>query len=79
MPDAEGDRVRHGAVDDATGVASVLELARSFAAGPRPQRSLYFIAWTAEEKGLLGSTYYAAHPLVPLATDPPPDIRANLK
>lgn len=68
VPDAEGDRVRHGAVDDATGVASVLELARSFAAGPRPQRSLYFIAWTAEEKGLLGSTYYAAHPLVPLAT-----------
>lgn len=68
VPDAEGDRVRHGAVDDATGVASVLELARSFAAGPRPQRSLYFIAWTAEEKGLLGSAYYAAHPLVPLAT-----------
>ena len=68
VPDAGGDRVRHGAVDDATGVASVLELARSFAAGPRPQRSLYFIAWTAEEKGLLGSTYYAAHPLVPLAT-----------
>lgn len=66
-PDAQGDRIRHGAVDDATGVASVLELARSFAAGPRPQRSVYFIAWTAEEKGLLGSTYYAAHPLLPLA------------
>ncbi|MFT4198003.1 MAG: M28 family metallopeptidase [Pseudoxanthomonas sp.] len=65
-PDAGGDRVRHGAVDDGTGVASVLELARVFAAGPRPQRSVYFIAWTAEEKGLLGSSYYAAHPLVPL-------------
>ncbi|HYG08187.1 MAG TPA: M28 family metallopeptidase [Stenotrophomonas sp.] len=65
-PDAQGDRIRHGAVDNATGVASVLELARSFAAGPRPQRSLLFIALTAEEKGLLGASYYAAHPLVPL-------------
>ncbi len=64
--DAYGDRIRHGAVDNATGVASVLELARVFAAGPRPQRSLYFIALTAEEKGLLGASYYAAHPLAPL-------------
>jgi len=64
--DAQGDRIRHGAVDNATGVASVLELARAFAAGPRPQRSLLFLALTAEEKGLLGASYYAAHPLVPL-------------
>ncbi|HBK47336.1 MAG TPA: peptidase M20 [Xanthomonadaceae bacterium] len=64
--DAEGDRVRRGAVDNATGVASVLELARVFAAGPQPQRTLYFIALTAEEKGLLGASYYAAHPLAPL-------------
>ncbi|WP_022971805.1 M28 family metallopeptidase [Xanthomonas maliensis] len=64
--DASGDRVRRGAVDNATGVASVLELARVFAAGPKPQRTLYFIALTAEEKGLLGANYYAAHPLAPL-------------
>nr|WP_180971208.1 M28 family metallopeptidase [Xanthomonas arboricola] len=64
--DAGGDTVRRGAVDNATGVASVLELARVFAAGPKPQRTLYFIALTAEEKGLLGANYYAAHPLAPL-------------
>lgn len=62
------DHVRHGAVDNATGVAAVLELARVFAAGPVPQRSLLFIALTAEEKGLLGATYYAAHPVAPLET-----------
>lgn len=66
QPDASGDTVRHGAIDNATGVASVLELARVFAAGPRPQRTLYFIALTAEEKGLLGASYYAEHPLAPL-------------
>ena len=64
--DASGDTIRRGAVDNATGVASVLELARVCAAGPRPQRTLYFIALTAEEKGLLGVNYYAAHPLAPL-------------
>jgi Zn-dependent M28 family amino/carboxypeptidase len=67
-PDAGGDRIRHGAVDNATGVAAVLELARVYAAGPRPQRSLLFVALTAEEKGLLGANYFAAHPLVPLET-----------
>ncbi len=66
QPDASGDTIRHGAIDNATGVASVLELARVFAAGPRPQRTLYFIALTAEEKGLLGASYYAEHPLAPL-------------
>jgi len=66
QPDASGDSVRHGAIDNATGVASVLELARVFAAGPRPQRTLYFLALTAEEKGLLGASYYAEHPLAPL-------------
>ena len=65
-PDAKGDRVRRGAIDNATGVAAVLELGRVFAAGPQPQRSLYFVALTAEEKGLLGANYYAAHPLAPL-------------
>ena len=66
-PDAAGDPVRHGAVDNATGVAAVIELARMFAAGPRPQRTLLFMALTAEEKGLQGATFYAAKPLMPLA------------
>lgn len=66
-PDAAGDAVRHGAVDNATGVAAVIELARVFAAGPRPQRTLLFMALTAEEKGLQGATFYAANPQAPLA------------
>lgn len=66
-PDAAGDPVRHGAVDNATGVAAVIELARVFAAGPRPQRTLLFMALTAEEKGLQGATFYAVNPLMPLA------------
>ncbi len=49
-------------------MAAVLELARVFAAGPRPQRSVVFAAWAAEEKGLLGSEYYAANPVYPLET-----------
>ena len=65
-PDTTGDAIRHGAVDNATGVAAVIELARVFAAGPRPQRTLLFMALTAEEKGLQGATYYAAHPVAPL-------------
>lgn len=67
-PDATGDTVRHGAADDAIGVAGVLELARAFARGPRPQRTLVFAAWTAEERGLLGSEYYAERPAFPMAT-----------
>jgi len=59
-PDAQGRTIRPGAADDAIGVAAVLEAARAFAAGPRPQRSILFAAWTAEERGLLGSEYYAA-------------------
>lgn len=65
-PDATGDRIRRGAADDALGMAGVIELARVFASGPRPQRSLVFTAWTAEERGLLGSEHYAVHPLFPL-------------
>ncbi|MDQ3081837.1 MAG: M28 family peptidase, partial [Gemmatimonadota bacterium] len=49
-------------------IAAVLELARVFAAGPRTQRSLVFAFWTAEEKGLLGSEYYASNPVYPLET-----------
>jgi Zn-dependent M28 family amino/carboxypeptidase len=65
-PDASGRRVRPGANDDALGVAGVLELARVFAGGPKPQRTLVFAAWTAEERGLLGSYAYAASPLYPV-------------
>jgi Zn-dependent M28 family amino/carboxypeptidase len=67
LPDAKGDRIYNGAVDNATGVAALLELARVYAAAPAPQRSVVFLAVTAEEKGLLGSEYYAANPVYPLA------------
>jgi Zn-dependent M28 family amino/carboxypeptidase len=66
-PDASGDRIYHGAVDNGTGVSQLIEQARVFAHEPRTQRSILFLAVTAEEKGLLGSGYYAAHPLYPLA------------
>ena len=66
-PDARGDIDRNGAVDNATGTAELLEVARAFKAGKRPARTVLFAAWTAEEKGLLGAEYYAAHPLYPLA------------
>jgi Zn-dependent M28 family amino/carboxypeptidase len=67
-PDDKGDRIYNGAVDNGTGVAAELELARAFARAPRTDRSVVFLIVTAEEKGLLGSAYYAAHPLYPLAT-----------
>jgi Zn-dependent M28 family amino/carboxypeptidase len=67
-PDANGDRIYNGAQDNGTGIASLLELARLFAAGPRPERSIVFLFVTAEEKGLLGSAYYAEHPLYPPQT-----------
>ena len=67
-PDAQGRTIRPGAADDALGLAAMIEIARLFAAGPRPQRSLVFAAWTGEERGLLGSEYYAQHPLYPHET-----------
>jgi len=67
-PDARGDSIYNGAVDNATGIAALIEVARAFAAGPRPERSVVFAAWTAEEKGLLGSEYYASNPVYPLET-----------
>jgi len=67
-PDALGRTIRPGASDDAIGLAAMIEVARHFAAGPRPQRSLVFAAWTGEERGLLGSEHYAASPLYPHAT-----------
>jgi len=67
-PDARGDSIYNGAIDNGTGIAAVLELARLFKAGPRPQRTIVFAFWTAEEKGLIGSEYYAANPVYPLET-----------
>jgi Zn-dependent M28 family amino/carboxypeptidase len=67
-PDAKGDRIYNGAVDNATGTAALIELARAFAHAPKPERSIVFLNVTAEEKGLLGSEYYASKPLYPLAT-----------
>jgi Zn-dependent M28 family amino/carboxypeptidase len=68
QPDAKGDRIYNGAVDNATGTAALIELGRAFAKAPRPDRSIVFLNVTAEEKGLLGSEYYASKPLYPLAT-----------
>ena len=65
-PDAAGKTIRAGAADDAIGVAGVLELARAFKAAPRTDRSLYFAAWTAEERGLLGSEFYGVNPTTDL-------------
>lgn len=66
-PSQQGDdKIFNGAVDNATGVAGILEIARKFASGPRPRRSVIFAAVTAEESGLLGSAYLAENPPVPL-------------
>ena len=68
LPDAKGDRIYNGAVDNASGVSGLIELGRAFAHAPRTDRTVMFMAVTAEEKGLLGSEYYATNPLYPLAT-----------
>ena len=67
-PDANGDRIFNGARDNGTGIAHLLGQARAFARRPRTQRSVLFLAVGAEEKGLLGTEYYVANPLYPLAT-----------
>ncbi|MFN8610390.1 MAG: M28 family peptidase [Vulcanimicrobiota bacterium] len=61
----EKDPIYNGALDNASGCAILLELARLFA-GSKPKRSLYFVSTTAEEQGLLGATYFAQHPPLPL-------------
>ncbi len=67
-PEIDGDTIYHGALDNATGIGGLIELGRAFAALPQPpHRSILFLAVTAEEQGLLGSEYYAGHPLYPLA------------
>ncbi|HEV1287328.1 MAG TPA: M20/M25/M40 family metallo-hydrolase [Bryobacteraceae bacterium] len=73
-PGAPGKPVFAGAMDDASGVASVLEIAKSFSKNrERPKRSLLFVIFTGEEKGLLGSRYFAGRPTVPEA-----DVVADL-
>ena len=63
----EGDNIYNGAVDNATGVAGILEIAEAFAhQDPKPARSVVFVAVTLEESGLLGSKYYVAHPTFPM-------------
>ena len=63
----EGDRINNGALDNASGVATLLEMSRAFTqVEPRPKRSILFLYVTAEEQGLLGSQYYARNPLYPL-------------
>lgn len=62
-----GDDLCNGAIDNASGTAGLLALAADFAAGPKLARSVLFVAVTAEEPGLLGSQYYAEHPVYPLA------------
>ncbi|MDQ3074122.1 MAG: M28 family metallopeptidase [Pseudomonadota bacterium] len=66
QPDANGDRIFNGAIDNGTGVAHLLEQARAFARAPRTDRSVVFLAVGAEEKGLLGTEYYVANPIYPL-------------
>jgi Peptidase family M28 len=60
-----GDRIYNGAMDDASGVATVLDIAHRLKGGPPTRRSILFLFFTAEEKGLLGSNYYARRPTVP--------------
>ncbi len=70
----QGDSIYNGALDNASGTAALLEVARVFAAvSPAPRRSILFLIVTAEEHGLLGSDYFAEHPTVPLG-----NIVANL-
>ena len=66
-PDERGDTIYNGALDNATGISQLIEQARAFAREPRTERSVVFLAVTAEEKGLLGSEYYAQNPLFPEA------------
>ena len=68
-PDKTGDTIYNGALDNATGVASILEIARVLSNLPiaeRPRRSILFLIPTAEEQGLIGAEWYSQHPLVPI-------------
>lgn len=64
----EGDSIYNGAIDNATGIAAILEIAKAFTqASVPPERTILFMGLTAEEQGLLGSEYYATNPIYPLA------------
>src|SRR5881296_1146416 len=66
-PELQGDQIFNGAIDNASGVASVIQVAAAFKKlNPSPKRSVLFMATTAEEAGLLGAKFYAEHPLYPL-------------
>lgn len=65
--DEPGDNIYNGAIDNASGVAGVLEIAEQFTVNKTADRSVVFLFVTLEESGLLGSKYYAAHPVIPLA------------
>jgi Zn-dependent M28 family amino/carboxypeptidase len=65
-PEGAQDRICNGAVDNASGIAMMIEIARHISRGDRPQRDLLFMGTTAEEVGLLGAEYYGANPTVPL-------------
>ena len=68
-PDAKGDSIYNGAADNASGTAALLQIARAFKSLPeKPERTVLFLSVTAEEQGLLGSAWYAQHPVYPLAT-----------
>ncbi len=69
-----GDSIYNGANDDAAGTTAVLELAHALAGGPKPRRNVLFVCYGSEEAGELGSTYFGAHPPVPLTS-----IVANLE
>lgn len=68
------DSVCNGADDDASGTVAVIEIAKALAAGPKPHRTIIFAATTGEEVGLIGTRWYIAHPVVPLA-----NMTANLE
>ncbi len=63
----EAGQIHNGADDNASGVAAILEAARTLTGGPRPSRSILFIAFTGEELGLIGSSYYTKNPTLPLS------------
>ncbi|MGY6523135.1 MAG: M28 family metallopeptidase [Mongoliitalea sp.] len=66
-PNAEGDSIYNGALDNASGIAAMWALAKGFIEGEKPERTVVFLAVTAEEQGLWGSAYYAQNPVFPAA------------
>jgi Zn-dependent M28 family amino/carboxypeptidase len=75
----KGDSIYNGAMDNAAGVSAMLEIARAFqVSGKRPRRSILFVALTAEEKGLIGSSYFADHPGLPAGGSLVADINLDM-